>query len=174
MSEIHIGPHTRDDAAHGHGETHHTFDREIDLKSIGKWMGGLLVLAVIIQILMWWFLQGLETADRRQDPELTPIETQVKEGPPPEPRLQVTPGFSRHNPDALSSSDLEDMQALKKRDDTLLSQPAWIDQAQGRLRVPIDVAMQVIASRGAQGAQGAQGTAQSDQAAPRPPAPEEQ
>lgn len=155
MSEIHIGPHTRDEAAHDHGEPHHTFDREIDLKSIAKWMGGLLVLAVIIQILMWWLLRGLETADRRQDPELTPIETQVKQGPPPEPRLQVTSGFSRHNPDALSSSDLEDMQALRRQEDTVLSQPAWVDRTPGgRLRVPIDVAMQVIASRGAQGAQG--------------------
>ena len=188
MSEIHIGPHTREaDTAHGHGEPHHTFDREIDLKSIGKWIGGLLVLAIVIQFLMWWLLRGMEKLDRRQDPEPSPIERQVKEAPPPEPRLQVGSGFSRHNPDALGS-DLEDMQALRRKEDAELSEPAWIDQAQGRLRVPIDVAMEVIASRGAaataatapppaapsneQPAGAAQG--QEQQPAPQPPPSQEQ
>ena len=99
---------------------------------------------------MWWLLRGMEGLDKRQDPELTPIETQVKEAPPPEPRLQVGHGFSRHNQDALGGSDLEDMQALRRKEDAELSEPAWIDQAQGRLRVPIDVAMEVIARRGDQ------------------------
>jgi hypothetical protein len=189
MSEIHIGPHTRDDAAkaHGdkaHGEPHHTFDREIDLKSIGKWMGGLLVLAVIIQFLMWWLLQGMESADRRQDPAPTPIEAEVKEAPPPGPQLQVGPGFSRHNPDALSGSDREEMDAMRHEADTVLSEPAWIDQGQGRLRVPIDVAMQVIASRGAQttspqtpappAADAAPSNEPAAGAAPPPPAQQEQ
>jgi hypothetical protein len=152
MSEIHIGPHTREDAAaaHGAGESHHTYDREINLKAIGKWMGGLLVLAVIIQILMWWFLRGLEGFDRQKDPELLPIEREMKlnEQPPPEPRLQVTPAFEKLNPDSISRSDVEDMQALRKREDAVLGTPAWTNQAEGRARVPIDVAMEVIASRG--------------------------
>jgi hypothetical protein len=162
MSEIHIGPHTRDDAAKAHGDPHHTFDREIDLKSIGKWMGGLLVLAVIVQILMWWLLRGMETADRRKDPELTPIEAEVKKEMerkpevPPEPRLQVGKHFYELNKEKDKDvppgtrSDLEDMQALRAAEDAELSEPAWIDQAQGRLRVPIDVAMEVIAGRGDQ------------------------
>lgn len=198
MSEIHIGPHTRDDAAHGHGhgEPHHTFDREIDLKSIGKWIGGLLVLAVVIQLLMWWLLRGMERLDTRQDPALTPIEAQVKEemerkktpDVPPEPRLQVGQRFYELNKDhdkdvpPGTRSDLEDMQALRAKEDAELSEPAWIDQAQGRLRVPIDVAMEVIAGRGAAATAPPAATAPAPPAAdaapsnaqPRPPAPQEQ
>lgn len=194
MSEIHIGPHTRDGGTtpHGHGEPHHTYDREIDLKAIGKWMGGLLVLAVIIHFLMWWLLRGLENFDERSDPELLPIQQEMKvnEQLPPEPRLQVTPAFEKLNPDSISRSDLEDMEALRKQEDEALGTPSWIDQGQGRVRVPIDVAMEVIASRGvpdaaaappaappstpaADGQQPAGAVQGQQQPAPQPPASQE-
>jgi hypothetical protein len=112
----------------------------------------------------------MEQFDKKQDPELMPIETQMKQEAPPEPRLQVGPGFSRHNQDALSNSDLEDMQALRRKEDSVLGEPAWVDQAQGRLRVPIDVAMQVIASRGAQSGGAAAGTVTPDQMRQQVPA----
>ncbi|HKH49390.1 MAG TPA: hypothetical protein VKM72_32375 [Thermoanaerobaculia bacterium] len=169
MSEIHIGPHTRDDAAHGHGETHHGFDREINTKAIAKWMAGLLVLTILVEIAMWWMIRGIERFDKKKDPELTPIEQEVRQPLPPAPRLQVAPNFYRTNqglnegvdqnknlqvpPD--TRSDLEDMQALRADEDSKLGSPTWIDRGQGRVRVPIDVAMQVIASRGAQAAGGA-------------------
>lgn len=149
MSEIHIGPHTRDENPHGPGDPHHTYDREIDLKSITKWVVGLIVVTVVAHVLMWWMVKGLRLFDAKNDPELTPIEAQVRQEPPPEPRLQVAPSFEERGP--LAASDLEDMQELRAKEDAALAQPSWIDQGQGRLRVPIDVAMQVIASRGAQG-----------------------
>jgi hypothetical protein len=173
MSEIHIGPHTRphaqDDAAHGHGEPHHAFDREIDTRSIAKWMALLLVVTVIVEFSMWWMVRGIERFDTKRDPELTPIERNVGQTLPPEPRLQVGPNFHRLNetlnegidPNSAEAipestrSDLEDMQALRENEDSKLNSPAWIDRGQGRVRVPIDVAMQVIASRGAEPAGGA-------------------
>lgn len=185
MSEIHIGPHTRDEDPHGSGETRHTYDREIDLKSIAKWMAGLLVVTLIVQVLMWWLVEGIERFDEKQDPELTPIQQQIRQPVPPEPRLQVNQGFEEHVADAISRSDLEDMQLLRAQEDKALATPSWIDQGQGRVRVPIDVAMQVIASRGAAAApaeplpgapaqpgEPPAGTTQ-QQAAPQPPAQEQ-
>lgn len=168
MSEIHIGPHTRphtrENAAHGHGEPRHTFDREINTKAIAKWMAGLLVVTLVVELAMWWMIRGIERFDRKKDPELTPIEQQVKQTLPPEPRLQVAPNFYPLNKDINKGidpnsnlavpentrSDLEDMQALRADEDSMLNSPSWIDRGQGRVRVPIDVAMQVIASRGAE------------------------
>lgn len=200
MSEIHIGPHTRDDGtAHDPGGTHRPYDREIDLKSIIKWMAGLLVVTLICQVVVWWLIRGMERFDAKQDPELTPIQQEALElgSLPPEPRLQVGPNFHETNnllnegavdqrkpdkgPD--TRSDIEDMQILREKEDKALATPSWIDQGQGRLRVPIDVAMQVIASRGPAGTQApAQpneqpaGTApgQQQQPAPQPPASQEQ
>lgn len=165
MSEIHIGPHTRDDGAHGPGEPHHTFDREINTRAIAKWMAALLVVTVIVEISMWWMVRGMERFDQKRDPELTPIQQEMKQPLPPAPRLQVGQNFrstnSTLNEEADGTrdpelervptrSDLEDMQALRAEEDARLGSPAWIDRGQGRVRVPIDVAMQVIASRGAQ------------------------
>lgn len=45
-------------------------------------------------------------------------------------------------------SDLEDMEALRAQEDKVLGSSSWVDRGQGRVRVPIDVAMEVIASRG--------------------------
>lgn len=210
MSEIHIGPHTRDDgtvhgagktagktAGNNAGDTHRPYDREIDIKSIVKWMAGLLVVTLICQVVVWWLVVGLQRFDAKRDPELTPIQQQVRQPLPPEPRLQVGQNFhetnnllnegavDQKNPDKGpdTRSDLEDMQILREKEDKALATPSWIDQGQGRVRVPIDVAMQVIASRGPAGTQTpAQpneqpaGTVpgQQQQPAPRPPASQEQ
>ena len=174
MSEIHIGPHTRDDGTHhGPGDTHRVYDREIDLKSIIKWMVGLLVVTLICQVVVWWLIEGIERFDAKRDPELTPIQQQVRQPLPPEPRLQVGPNFHETNNllnegavdpktpagEPATRSDLEDMQLLREKEDKVLTAPSWIDQGQGRVRVPIDVAMQVIASRGAAGAGAGSGAA---------------
>lgn len=170
MSEIHIGPHTRDDdTPRGHGDTHRAYDREIDLKSIVKWMAGLLAVTLAVQVLMWWLIEGIERFDEKRDPELTPIQQEVRQPLPPAPRLQVGQNFHETNnllnegavdPKAPAQepetrSDLEDMRILREQEDKVLTTPSWVDQGQGRVRVPIDVAMQVIASRGAAGAGGA-------------------
>ncbi len=169
MSEIHIGPHTHEDTpahAQAHGDHGHTYDREINLKAIGKWMAGLLVLTVIVEVAMWWMIRGVERLDARKDSGLTPIEQEMKQPLPPAPRLQVGRNFEKLNPEAETRSDLEDMEALRAAEDTVLETPAWQDQAQRRLRVPIDVAMQVIASRGPEvvsGAAAAAGSVTPDQ-----------
>lgn len=171
MSEIHIGPHTRDESPHRPGQTHHTFDREIDLKSIAKWMAVLLGVTLIVQVLMWYLIEGIERFDEKQDPELTPIEQEVRQPEPPAPRLQVGRNFDRSNkvlnegvvekrpPEGqekpvATRSDLEDMEVLRREEDKVLDGSSWIDRGQGRVRVPIDVAMEVIASRGVQDVSG--------------------
>jgi hypothetical protein len=129
------------------------FDREINLRVILYTGAGLVAVTVAAALLMWWLLKGFEKIDEHHDPRPTPIEAANPQPPPPEPRLQVAPGFAVRNPGEagkpVERSDREDMKALREEEDRALSQPAWIDRAQGKVRVPIDVAMQVIAARGA-------------------------
>lgn len=135
MSEIHIGPHTRD---HGDpaapGDTKETFDREINLKAIAWTVGGLIAVTVVVYALVWGVIEGFEGLEEKRDPRPTPIEAAFPQGPPPEPRLQVAPE--------------EDLRALRAEEDTALHKPAWVNRGQGTARVPIDVAMEVIARRG--------------------------
>jgi hypothetical protein len=154
MSDLQLGPHTRrDDSAHNAAEGSPAFDREINLRVILSTGAGLVAVTVVFCLLMWWLVRGFERFDERRDPRPTPIEAANPQQPPPEPRLQVAPGFAVINPGEsgrpVARSDREDMLAQRQEEDRALSQPAWIDPAQGKLRVPIDVAMKVIAARGA-------------------------
>ena len=125
------------------------FDREINLRAILLSGIGLVAVTVVAAALMWWLLKGFEGHDERHDPRPTPIEAANPQQPPPEPRLQVAPGFVVSNSGATAQSDREDMAAQAEQEKKLLQQPAWIDQGKGTLRVPIDVAMEVVAARGA-------------------------
>lgn len=124
-------------------------DREISVKGLVWASLGLAAIAVLAHFLMWWLLVGFEKVDDQRDPALSPIEAANPQLEPPEPRLQVTRGFAVNNP-ALppARSEDEDMAALRKEEEILLSKAAWLDPKQGTVRVPIEVAMQVIARRG--------------------------
>ncbi len=126
------------------------FDREIDLKAIGKWLGALAVVIVLAEVAMVWMLRGLDRLDAKSDPVALPIQQEMKQEPPPLPRLQASEGFDQLNPEAppATRSDVEDMQLLLAAEDAKLHGAAWLNEAEGIVRVPIDVAMQVIAERG--------------------------
>jgi hypothetical protein len=130
MSKVHIGPHTHPDP---HDETQ-TFDREINLRGI-LWTGVVLVVVTVAsQILMWGMLKGFGKYDERHDARPALMMAGKKQALPPEPQLQTSP------PDDMRSELLEENDKL--------GHAAWADRQQGTVRLPIDVAMQVIASRG--------------------------
>jgi len=151
MTEKDLGPdHTvppgREDRAHD------GFDREISLKGITYTGAGLVALVIVSAVLMWWMLRGFQKYDERRDIRPSAIELANPQQPPPAPRLQVAPGFEVLNPQEggipPSKSDREDMEGERKNEDEALSRPAWIDQGQGTVRVPIETAMQMLVQRG--------------------------
>jgi hypothetical protein len=109
-------------------------DRDVDLRAVLWTAAGLTIVTVVVFFLMWWLLRGFSGADTRRDVTLSPIRAETRQQPPPEPRLQKSPR--------------QDMQSERAEEDRVLAHAAWIDRARGTVRVPIDVAMQVIASRG--------------------------
>jgi hypothetical protein len=123
----------------GHGATAHSpglaeFDREIDVRGI-VWTGVVLVaLALLAHLLMWWMLRGFSSFDKKRDVRLTPIEEASPQQKPPEPRLQDDPNT--------------DMRRMREEEDRLLGQAGWVNRQQGIVRLPVDVAMEEILSRG--------------------------
>ena len=128
----------------GSGATAHTpglaeFDREIDVRGI-LWTGiALVALALVAHLLMWWMLRGFSRFDEKRDVRLTPIEAASPQKPPPEPRLQVNPN--------------EDMRLMREEEDRLLGEAGWVNRQQGIVRLPVEVAMEEILSRGVSAAQ---------------------
>ncbi|HEV2846698.1 MAG TPA: hypothetical protein VG477_17725 [Thermoanaerobaculia bacterium] len=126
------------DVGQGTGEGHSVqvvhFDREINVRGILKIGLALVVMAVVVHFLMWWLLRGFEAFEKRKDVRLTPIEQSTPQLAPPEPRLETSPN--------------ESLRLMRSQEDELLGHAGWVDQRQGTLRVPIDVAIDVIAARG--------------------------
>jgi hypothetical protein len=131
MSKLHIGPHT--DLQHGE-HAQQRFDREVNLRAVFWTVGGLVIVALVTQLLMWYLLKGFGSLEKRQDPPPLPLAAANTQPPPPEPRLQTSPEA--------------ELQSMRAQEDLMLGRSGWVNQAQGTLRVPIDVAMDVIASRG--------------------------
>lgn len=118
-----------------HGVETGRFDREINLKGI-VWSGvALLIVAVVVHFLIWGLLRGFDRMDDRRDVRLSPIETA---NPQPQdfplPRLQTTPE--------------QDLRLIREEEDRLIGRAGWVNREQGTMRVPLDVAIDVIAARG--------------------------
>ncbi len=128
-----VGPGT------GRGATAHTpelgeFDREINVRAI-VWTGlGLVIVALAAHVLMWLLLRGFSRFDEKRDVPLSPIEAASPQQDPPEPRLEDNPNSA--------------LQALSEDEQRRLDHAEWVDRRQGIVRVPIDVAIDVIVARG--------------------------
>jgi hypothetical protein len=135
-------------------ETHKpapAFDGEINVKGIAYTGIGLAAVVVVSAVLMWWMLRGFAKYDDRHDVRPSPIQAANPQQPPPAPNLQVAPGFAVLNPQTaglVEQSDREDMDAEREAENKILTQPGWVDQGRGIVRVPIDVAMQMVAQHG--------------------------
>lgn len=110
------------------------FDREINLPAV-VWSGVVLtVVTVLCFLVCWWGLHFMEQLDEKHEARLTAIQEAMPQGPAPLPALQEAP-----------QDDLKAMRAVEEVD---LKQPAWIDQQNGKARIPIEVAIDTIFKRG--------------------------
>lgn len=134
MSKIHIGPHTRrDDEVDPHPATR-TFDREINLKAIAWTVGILVAVAIVAHFVVYGLIKGMNRFDDRREPRPSPVAAANEQPPPPLPHLQTTPEG--------------DMKQFREEEDRLLGRASWVNQQEGRVRIPIDLAMEIVAGRG--------------------------
>lgn len=129
-----VGPATGHAYAQ-HGVETGEFDREVNVRGIAWSVVALVAVALVVHLLIWWLLRGFDKLDDRRDAPLTPIEAA---SPQPEdfplPRLQTLPEA--------------DLRLMREEEDRLLGRAGWVNRQQGAVRVPLDVAIDVIAARG--------------------------
>jgi len=110
------------------------FDRELNFGWINKFMIGLVVLT-LVAFLGIWQLTGplksyLASGDAEDSPLLEPGQTAL----PPEPHLQIE-----------SYADWAEMQTAQ---DLELASYGWVEEREGRVRIPVQEAMDQIATHG--------------------------
>lgn len=131
MSKLHIGPHTHGQEGEPATET---FDREINLKAIGWTVGILVAVTLVVHVIIYGLIVGFNKFDDKREPRISPIAEVNPQTEPPLPRLQDSPEM--------------DLKKFRDDEDQLIGQAQWVDQSQGRLRIPIDLAMEIVAGRG--------------------------
>jgi hypothetical protein len=113
------------------------FDSELNIRAILWTTGGVVAICIVSAIAMWGMFVGFDAFDRRnaaQQPAAPAMPESMRQGAPPGARLQASPS--------------EDMTSMSAENDRLLQHAGWIDRAQGTVRVPIGVAIDVLAARG--------------------------
>jgi hypothetical protein len=90
------------------------------------------VVAAFILAGVWLLYRRVRERDRTRDVRRVFVET--KPPVPPEPRLEVDPS--------------EDFQKYLQQEKQILSSYAWTSQADGKVRIPIDRAMELVVERG--------------------------
>jgi len=108
---------------------------DINVRSI-LWAGiGLVILAGIVHVFLWWLFDYYVAREAGLDrPRPLPLATRPSEPLPPEPRLQASPA--------------RDMNEMRTAEEARLHSYGWIDQKAGIIRIPVEQAMRLVAERG--------------------------
>ena len=117
------------------------------------YVGGLTAFTIIVCVAMWIMFQFFLAREKSQELKASPLARQGEETLPPEPRLQLAPGFGVTTDDGVRHSlshEGKPERAPQPQDEYLavrdewrreLEGYGWADEKAGTVRVPIDDAM---------------------------------
>src|SRR5262245_28187047 len=116
---------------------------EVKLRGI-LWFGGGLVLLIVITFGLMWALLGVLTESFRERATAGPMALSEKERLPPEPRLQVAPGFKVDGPDGTVNLELQapgaEFHEVRREFDQKIEKGAVDPQTGAITAMPIDAA----------------------------------
>ncbi|MFI5181956.1 MAG: hypothetical protein ACHQPI_11230 [Thermoanaerobaculia bacterium] len=140
-------------------------DREINVPAVRRFALFVIGLMAFTLVLIWGITRLVKQELVKQDPAPPPLEAARENPLPPEPRLEGPPGPL--------------LQALRTREDAVLTTWGWADKAKGIAVIPIDRAVEIAAEKGLPirygptpaDAQGVRGTPEGKSPGKRNPAP---
>lgn len=109
-------------------------ERDVNVWAVGKFGIGLALLCVVCLAILLGVFKYFENETGGPKPAVSQGIGVDASKLPPEPRLETTP--------------ILDLQAMRAAEDQVLNSYAWVDQAHGVVRIPIDRAMDLLAQRG--------------------------
>lgn len=147
---------------------HETSD--VNVKALLGFVVVFIVFAIITHIVLLLLFHHYQTIfSGHTNESLTAIERPAGSDVPAEPRLQPlqTTGAKDLSIPPTAATPVVDMETMRQNEDEALNNPGWVDHKAGRVRLPIDVAKQLVVQRGlpVNGAAGTTSTATSPAAA---------
>lgn len=111
-------------------------ERDVDVRAVGKFAVALVALCVFALVMLFgltkYFMRN-ETADQGTAGVSEGVNVDARKLPP-EPRLQDAPVL--------------DLKQMRAAEDSVLAGYGWVDQSKGTVRIPIGLAMDLVAQRG--------------------------
>lgn len=101
---------------------------------VGRALAGLVVATVVVVAVLFPVFNAFKARAGRREPPPPPMGRLDPGRLPAEPRLQTAPS--------------QDLAAIRAEEERLLSSYGWVDEQQGVVHIPIDVAMRIVAERG--------------------------
>ena len=126
--------------------THESSD--VNIGGILKFVVGLTIFGIIVQVLTWGMFRFFNAEEATQEPKQGPMAMTKEERLPPEPRLQVAPGFgvnlsNGQKVDLSLRAPQEEYQVVHKQWEQVLNEGAR-DQSGNIVGLPIDQAMKKV------------------------------
>jgi hypothetical protein len=109
-------------------------ESDVNVGAIIRYGVGLLVLALVVHVFLWWLFGVYERQNQRAQTPAYPMAAGHQNRLPPSPRLQENP-----------QQELQDLHAKQK---ALLEGYGWVNKEAGIARIPIEDAMQIVVERG--------------------------
>jgi hypothetical protein len=109
-------------------------DHELNFRGILGFVGGLTAITLVVMGLMWGIAVLLKGSLARKDPAPPALVEAREVRVPPGPNLQPNPSA--------------DLAAFRAAEETELKTWAWIDREKSVARVPVERALEIVASRG--------------------------
>jgi len=108
---------------------HHQNINDVNVRRIFRIAIAFIVVGAAIHLGVWWLFSFYRNVDAQRDVS----QTLIKPPPPipPEPRLEVNP--------------TEDFQTFRRRQQDMLNSYGWTSREDGRVRIPIERAMELVA-----------------------------
>ena len=156
--DIHMTPDvsyiSNPDVAHEH--------TDVPVAPVAWFVVGLFVFGVAVAALMGGLFTYFDQRERTAEPPASPLARRGAERLPPEPRLQVAPGFGvrREDNSWINLERLPEPQSeyrvLREIWDNELKNYEWVNQTAGTVRIPIEEAKRLYVAREQQKAAGEQ------------------
>ena len=131
-------------------ETHHERS-DVNVRALLWTVVIIIVFAAVTHLLLWGlFKQFAKHARRDVRPPMTAIARPAGADMPEGPRLQPFPAAEQKGAVTLPFRDtpVTDMEGMRRSEDEQLHSVGWVNRQKGIVRLPIDLAKQLVVQRG--------------------------